>query len=401
MELQKLAFLLQTLAVQSDGGSSVSNVVVILRESVTKVADLESPFGFLVIQLEELVEIRTAELRLFGGDKKSNFIRHVTLAYQTFGLQHYQSFQNVPQLANVARIGVLSQPSKSGGLELRDGSTVLFGGHLQEVADQRRNIARPPSQGWNVDLDNLQTVVEILSELSFSNQHRKILVGCAENPNIHRNGLSSSQPLDQPVFQNPQNIGLGFGRHVSNLIQKESPVPCLLEFADPLAGRPRKSPFLVAEEFTFNQVGRDGSAVDTHQGTFFPSTASMDFAGHQLFPAAAFSRQEYGHTRLSDALDQTVNLSNRLTRPDQFSVAGGECQLGSKAPVLAPQLEVVLHRTNQQSKLIDIKGLGQIVEGPFFHCLDSSALIAVGCNDNDIGPWIAELNLLEQIEPLF
>ena len=76
---------------QSDGGSSVSNVVVMLIQSVAKVADLESPFCFLVIQLEELVEVRAAELRLFRGDEKTNLIRKVTLVDQVFGLQHYQS----------------------------------------------------------------------------------------------------------------------------------------------------------------------------------------------------------------------------------------------------------------------------------------------------------------------
>src|ERR1039458_319541 len=78
------------------------------------------------------------------------------------------------------------------------------------------------------------------------------------------NSLSSrfsgmaADALEGAGLEDAQDFGLGGERHVPDFVQKNGAVVALLELADALGGGAGEGAFLVAEQFAFQQVLRDG-----------------------------------------------------------------------------------------------------------------------------------------------
>src|SRR5690348_2667538 len=90
-------------------------------------------------------------------------------------------------------------------------------------------------------------------------------------------------PLELPVLQHAQDLRLGQGSHVANLVQEQCAPIALLELPDPLAVGTREGALLMSEEFTFQEGLGDGGAVDGEKRAIGAAAVVIDGPGHQLF----------------------------------------------------------------------------------------------------------------------
>ena len=74
--------------------------------------------------------------------------------------------------------------------------------------DQQGNIAGSLPQRRQAQLQHVQAVEQILPEQLLAHQLFQILVGGADNPNIHRNDFIVSQAADLPLLKHAQKLGL-------------------------------------------------------------------------------------------------------------------------------------------------------------------------------------------------
>src|SRR5205085_8612515 len=66
--------------------------------------------------------------------------------------------------------------------------------------------------------------------------------------------------------------------------------------------------FLMAKQFTFEQIFRDRCTVDGDEASRSPSRAVMQRSGHDFLARTGFTGDQYADVRRSNAVDQTLNL---------------------------------------------------------------------------------------------
>ena len=112
-----------------------------------------------------------------------------------------------------------------------------------------------------------------------------------------------------------------------------------IEFAPVAVGSPGKGPFLVTEEFAFDEVFGNGGAVDLHEGARRPAAVSMEGFGHQFLAGAVFSGDKHRSVggrhqiqclpQLADGLALANNLPDRrrlLAQPPVLLGQAGQLQ---------------------------------------------------------------------------
>jgi len=132
----------------------------------------------------------------------------------------------------------------------------------QEKFCQKRNVLPALAERRQGDVDNLQTIVNILPELARRDAGGQIPVGRGNDAYIRPDGLCTADAGDFSVLQDPEDLGLGGQGHIADLVEKDRSAVGQLEFALALLERPGEGPFFVTEQFAFHQRFGNGCAVD-------------------------------------------------------------------------------------------------------------------------------------------
>src|SRR4029077_19761266 len=112
---------------------------------------------------------------------------------------------------------------------------------------------------------------------------RQIPVGGGYQPNIYLMSPGTSQALEFLFLQNAQQFGLQSRRNVSNLVKKQRSLVGQFEAADLLRDGAGKGASFMPEEFAFQQVKWNGSAIQLYEWTAASRAQIVNRAGDQLF----------------------------------------------------------------------------------------------------------------------
>src|SRR3569833_257514 len=85
-----------------------------------------------------------------------------------------------------------------------------------------------------------------------------------------------------------------------------------LEFADASVDGAREGAFFMSEQFAFDQVGREGSAVDLYHQLLSARRCIMDGPGYQLFARTCFTQHQHRSIGWRHYRDQTVYFLHSL-----------------------------------------------------------------------------------------
>ena len=77
----------------------------------------------------------------------------------------------------------------------------------------------------------VDTVVQILTEMTFTYQLAQIRIGCTDKSDIYRYGTRITHPYYAAVLYGTQQFGLQMQRNVAYLIKEKGSAVGLLEFA--------------------------------------------------------------------------------------------------------------------------------------------------------------------------
>src|SRR5207247_8349384 len=125
---------------------------------------------------------------------------------------------------------------------------------VNEVTDEKRNIASALAQRRQINRDHLQPKVEIFAETFLFNGFLQILVRRRQDAHIR---FQDFVPADAAVFivlENAEQFCLQLQGNVRHLVQKKSSSLRQLEFAEAPVQRPGESAFFVTEKLTFQKV---------------------------------------------------------------------------------------------------------------------------------------------------
>ena len=212
------------------------------------------------------------------------------------------------QLAHVSRPGV-------GAHELRRlvGKRHLAVARLrvalvEEVACEVERVPHAVAQRGQVDGEHGDAVEQVLAELVLAHQLRQVLVRGGHQAEVDLLVRLAAHADDALVLQHAQKRGLQFQRHVADLVEEERPSVGQLDLAGLAAALgAREAAALVAEELAFDEAGRDGGAVDGHEGSL-GARLVVDGLGEQLLAGAALARQKDVLARSGEAGGELLRL---------------------------------------------------------------------------------------------
>src|ERR1700722_19967572 len=130
-----------------------------------------------------------------------------------------------------------------------------------EMGNQVRDIRRAFTQRRKLNGKYIEPVVEVHAEPAFSHLLFQVFIGGRYDPDIQRDTFSAANPLYLFFLQDPEQLDLKVDWHFADLIQEYGAAAGLFKFSYALLAGAGEGPPLVTEEFTFNEVGRQGSAV--------------------------------------------------------------------------------------------------------------------------------------------
>jgi hypothetical protein len=87
----------------------------------------------------------------------------------------------------------------------------------------RSEVIATRSQGWQVELNTLQSVEQILPEAPFGDACLEIPVRGGDKAHIERRRSPPPHRQDLPRLKDPEQAHLETRGHLSDLIQKEGP----------------------------------------------------------------------------------------------------------------------------------------------------------------------------------
>ena len=133
--------------------------------------------------------------------------------------------------------------------------------------------------------------VEILAELPCRDARLQVPVGGGHHAHVDVKRAGSSDALEAPFFERPENLRLEGERQVADLIQEQRSAVRHLEAARFALRGAGEGPFLVTEQLGLEQGLGNRRAIDRHERPVGPRAEHVQRPGKQLLPGAALALQ--------------------------------------------------------------------------------------------------------------
>ena len=133
---------------------------------------------------------------------------------------------------------------------------------FDKMLREQRNVAVALAQRRHFDSNNRQPVPKILTKFPVLNELMQIPVGSRDHAHIDLSGSRRADRTYLPLLKKSQKLQLKALVNFADLIQEDRSVIRRLKDTDPVPVRPCVGAAHGAEEFTFDQSRRDGSAID-------------------------------------------------------------------------------------------------------------------------------------------
>ena len=272
-------------------------------------------------------------------------------------VERRQPPDEVFQLAHVAGPAVALQPLHRVGIEGLPRQTLAFHQH-EEVADQIRHVLGALAQRRQAQRHHVQAEEQILAKNALLDRDAQILVGRGDDAHVR---LDRHAPADCGVLallKHAQQAGLGFHRHVADLVEEERAALRLLEAPGRARERPCEGALLVAEEFGFDQVARDRRHVDGHERAGAAAAVIVQGAGDQLLAGAGLARDHHGEVGGHQAGERPVDFLHGGRAAHQRDVLVLRPRPGRGRPARTGQ-----RAADDGGQLLQVEGLGQVLVG--------------------------------------
>ena len=167
-------------------------------------------------------------------------------------------------------------------------------------------------QGGRTDVDDVESVVEVLAEASVGDEFDEVPVRGGDEAEVDGDRLGAAHADDGAGFNCTEKLDLCVGVDFADLVQEEGPAVRGLEAAGLAVLEPaREGPRGVAEELGREEFLRERGAFDGDEGTLGAGREVVNRARDEFLAGAARSLDEDGRVRRGDLADETVDLLHR------------------------------------------------------------------------------------------
>ena len=149
-------------------------------------------------------------------------------------------------------------------------------------------------QRCNLDRKNVETKVQVPSELTRTDRPRKVAVGSRDDPRPELKRLGPSHPFVDSVLDDPKQLGLKTLIDLTHFIKEDRTVARKLEATSPKRGRSREGSPLVPKELALDKRRSQGGAVHVNEGQLSLLRGCVNRPGHEALARAGLSLNENG-----------------------------------------------------------------------------------------------------------
>jgi hypothetical protein len=135
-------------------------------------------------------------------------------------------------------------------------AAVAFAVEAQEVLCQQGNVVAPLAQGRHPDIDDVEPIIEVLTEVPFLDLLLEVAIGRRYDPHVRIDGLLASDALELALLEDAQDLDLNVLVDFAYLVEEECAFVRELEAASLARLRAGEGALLVAEELAFEETFR-------------------------------------------------------------------------------------------------------------------------------------------------
>ena len=196
--------------------------------------------------------------------------------------QGRKTVHQIGQFTHIARPSVGLEQFQHVGRKFQ---RTLTGQHMLVgiKSQQAGNVIRPLAQCRGGDGQHVDAVVKVFTEAPRSHFCFEIFVGGGHHAHVDRHLTRAPHGQDAAFLQNTKQLDLHVHGQVADFVQKQGATMGQLKAPQTVGHGPGEGTFAMTEEFAFNQVTRNGPAIDGHKGPCGSRPLCMQRLRHQLF----------------------------------------------------------------------------------------------------------------------
>ena len=176
-------------------------------------------------------------------------------------------------------------------------------GSMKWRASGGMSPARSRSAGTQ-DRKHVEAVIKVFAETAFARQFRQVAVGGGDDAHVDLHRPLGADGIDFAFLQRAQQLDLHVEAQFADFVEEQRAAVGFLEFAQMLVAGAGERALLVAEQDGFDQVLRNGAAIDGDERLAGAFRRALDGAGDQFLAGAGFAFDQ----------DRNVDCAARVPR---------------------------------------------------------------------------------------
>ena len=254
----------------------------------------------------------------------------------------------------------------------------LLCGPGKEMPGQGGNILATFRQSGDMNADHVQPVEQVLAELAGLHQRFQILMGSGNDAHIDLDRRVAADPVELAIGQHPQQPGLGFGRHVADLVEEQRAAVGLLEAPAPLQRGAGEGALLVTEQLGLHQLSGNRRHVQRNEWAARPRAVAVQGVGHQLLAGTGLAIDQHRDVGVGEPTDGAEHFLHGGRLADDFRRMR-QAAAGAAGFLVAAVGQRTAHQCH---RLVDVERLWQVFEGA--PLIGGHRTVQIGmCGDDD------------------
>jgi hypothetical protein len=212
-----------------------------------------------------------------------------------FGVEDEDALDDVLELADVAGPVILPELGESGVGNFDAGAAVLLAELEEELAGEDGDVFFAVAERRDEERDDVEAIEEVFAEVAAGDLFFKVLVGGGDDTGVYVDGRGGADGVEALFVEGAEDFGLRFEAHVADFVEEEGSAVGALEgaaFFCGLVGTAGSGAVAVAEELGFDEVFRDGGAVELDEDAVAAEGFGVHGAGDEFFAGAGLAEDE-------------------------------------------------------------------------------------------------------------
>jgi hypothetical protein len=223
------------------------------------------------------------------------------------------------------------------------------------VASEDRDIRLDFAEGRGFEADDIEAVVEVLTEVAFADGALEVAIGGGDDADINFDGFMRADAFDFAFLESAEDFGLGGEAEVADFVEEEGAAVGGFELAHAAFDAGGDAAF-DAEEFGFDEGFGQGGAVEGNVRVFGAGAEGVEGAGDQVLACAAFAGDEDGDIGRGDAFDHPAQLDHLWGGAHDGGAAPGVAQFTAELAVFGFEDAAAFFEFGDEAGVFDGEG---------------------------------------------